>query len=101
MRRFYLLFFLVFVSLTSLAQTKPTVPETHFVSNGKYKLSYYAANIIKLTFIPDGYTRPENVSDAVILKPKVISSAAKVKVNGDIVSFNGKAILIKADTMSG
>jgi oligosaccharide 4-alpha-D-glucosyltransferase len=100
MRKLFFLLLLVFVTVLSTAQTK-LVAETHQASNGKYVVSYYADNIIKLTFTPNGYKKNEHVSDAVILKPKTVHPSLKVKVNGDIVAFNGKTILINADTMNG
>jgi oligosaccharide 4-alpha-D-glucosyltransferase len=101
MRKCFFPLLLVFVTILSTAQTKPVVAETYQASNGRYVVSYYADNIIKLTFTPNGYRKNENVSDAVILKPKNVHPSLKVKVNGDIVAFNGKTILINADTMNG
>lgn len=91
---------LILISTHAFSQQKP-LTETYKASNGKYTISYYGENIIKLTFTPKNYTKSENVSDAVILKPKATHPVLKVKVNGDIAAFNGKALLINADTMNG
>lgn len=96
---FFLLSLLAFFA--GYAQKKTVASEAYQASNGRYIVSYYADNIIRLTFTPKGYARNENVSDAVILKPKAVHPSLKVKVNGNIVAFNGKAILINADTMNG
>jgi oligosaccharide 4-alpha-D-glucosyltransferase len=98
--RHSLVILLSLISTCIFSQQKP-LAETYHASNGKYTISYYADNIIKLTFLPNGYTKNENVSDAVILKPKVTHPISKVKVNGDMAAFNGKAILVNADTMNG
>lgn len=99
MRSFCSILFL-FISTFVFSQQKP-LAETYQASNGKYTISYYTDNIIKLTFTPKGYTKNENVSDAVILKAKASHPTLKVKVNGDMTAFNGKALLINADTMNG
>ncbi len=99
MRSFFVIL-LVFLSTFVFSQQKP-LAETYQASNGKYKISYYADNIIKLTFTPKGYNKNENVSDAVILNAKATHPFLKVKVNGDMTAFNGKALLINADTMNG
>jgi oligosaccharide 4-alpha-D-glucosyltransferase len=100
MRRLLVLLLLV-IRFTSYAQQNVSSPEVHITSNGKYTIRYYADNIIKLTFTPTGYIKNQNLSDAVILKPRPSVPSLKVKVNGDMVAFNGKSLLINADTMNG
>jgi oligosaccharide 4-alpha-D-glucosyltransferase len=38
-------------------------------AKGKWSFVQYATNILKVTYQPEGYTRNENISDAVLLKP--------------------------------
>lgn len=100
MRKVLCLFAFIFFGASSFAQQNQPA-EVYKTSNGLYSISYYSANIVKLTFTPTGYTRNERISDAVILKPKNIHPSIKVKVNGDMVSFNGQSLLVNADTMNG
>ncbi|HEX6915815.1 MAG TPA: TIM-barrel domain-containing protein [Chitinophagaceae bacterium] len=95
----------VFALLLSyfIAPAQQTVlAEKYSTGNGSYVITYYADNIIRLSYLPAGYDKGENLSDAVILRPRSAHpKALRVNVNGGIISFNGKALMINADTMSG
>lgn len=80
---------IVSVAVFSLAfaQTKTVV-----VSNGKWTFRLYASNIIKATYLPNGYLANENTSDAVILKP-LASGMIPVKANGDTIILGNLKML--------
>lgn len=61
----------------AFSQTKTIV-----VKDGKWTFQLYTSNIIKATYQPKGYLTSENISDAVILKPKT-SAPIAVHANGD------------------
>jgi len=94
------LFIGMLVSVSVIGQQKPYA-QVYTVSNGTYTIQYFPHSIVKLTFTPSGYTKNEQVSDAVIAKPIVSTDRRLARVNGDMISFGGKAIMVNADTMSG
>lgn len=92
---------LTLITFVTSAQKSPA-PQVFPASGGTYTIRYYKSNIIRLTYTPKGYLHNEQLSDAVILPPAAATaSAVKVKVNGDVVSFNGKALMVNADTSAG
>ena len=62
----------------------------------KWTVTSYAPNIIKVTYLPKGYTRNENISDAVILQQLTAKSVLKTTSQ---VSFGTVQIQQKGDTI--
>ena len=67
-------------------------PKTIVVKDGKWTFQLYATNIIKATYQPKGYLTNENISDAVILKPKASATIA-AHVNGDTIFIGGVKLM--------
>ncbi|MBS1656327.1 MAG: glycosyl hydrolase, partial [Bacteroidetes bacterium] len=89
----WLLFSFVLLALISQGQSPA----------GKYKISYYASNIVKISFQPDGYTHNENITDAVVLKPmlKPTVAFAKESSTGVAVSTTKGVVAITATGTDG
>lgn len=100
MRKALYLLFLLVIAGSSFGQ-QANIPRSYNTSNGKLVVSFYSDSIVKLSFYPNGYTRNEHLDDAVILPPLKTTPQTIVNVNEGIVSFNGKALLVSADTMNG
>jgi oligosaccharide 4-alpha-D-glucosyltransferase len=94
-------FFLLLIVIAGFAQQRRVSPETYVTSNGKYTISYFSDNILKLTFTTTNYSRNENVSDAVILKPGLGSNGIHVEIKDRLVNIGNKAILLDTDTSHG
>src|SRR5438105_2292712 len=58
-----------------------------YAQEDSVKFETYAPNIFKITFKPKGYTRNENSSDAVILKPLQSSKFESIKGSEDVSLF--------------
>lgn len=54
-----------------------------------WKIEQFSAHILKVSYIPDDYTRSENVSDAVILKPRK-AITMKYKMDRDAITVMGQ-----------
>jgi oligosaccharide 4-alpha-D-glucosyltransferase len=98
----WLAVFLLFVAATAVAQERGVVaPRPYPAATGKYSVHYYSDNIVKLTFTPDGYSKNENISDAVILKPVSGSNGLHVEISEPFTNIGGKAVLFDIDTAGG
>ena len=80
------LFFILIIS-TGFSQVKKIRS-----TNGEFTLLQFAENVIKITYKPNGYTRDENVSDAVIEKP-LKQFTTPVKLSGNVLKV-GKEKMI-------
>ena len=88
---------LVLLFSFAFAQSRKVV-----VQNGVWTFSQYASNIIKISFLPKGYTTNENISDAVIAKP-LQQITIPIKVEESTVYINKKikiAAPIKVDAFN-
>lgn len=97
MRIIPFIFFLVSINIITFAQPKAEVYNT---PNGKYIISYYRDNIIKLTCLPNGYVKNENISDAVILRPTAKNKIHLVVENA-AANIGNRALLINTGTTKG
>lgn len=64
--------------------------------NGRLTFAAYASNILKVTWQPDGYTRNENISDAVLLQPATTKPLVKTTFQASLQNF---PIQQKGDTI--
>ena len=67
-----LLFALIFMGFLSVYAQKLKLSEEKIIAtdSGKFSLQQLSSEIIKITYLPNGYSATENLSDAVILIPK-------------------------------
>jgi len=67
-----LLFALIFMGFLSVYAQKLKLSEEKIIAtdSGKFSLQQLSSEIIKITYLPKGYSATENLSDAVILIPK-------------------------------
>jgi oligosaccharide 4-alpha-D-glucosyltransferase len=88
MTRLLALLSVCLLATTSFSQNKITTP------TGSWSFQQYAPNILKVAFQPNQYKTNENLSDAVILKPKQEITTV-VKQNNDTLFFgNDKRVAI-------
>lgn len=93
MKRFLFFCFAITLLVPVSGQDRTTSSQHFTVSSGVYTVAQYAGNIFKISFLPNGYTRNENPSDAVILKPQVISGKLPVSVRHDSLVINNCVVI--------
>ena len=83
MKNIFLLLLVLLANTSTFSQsTKLKTPD------GNFSFIPLRADIIKVTFQPNGYTHNENISDAVILKPTTIPYKCSVVQNGNAILVN-------------
>ena len=97
MNRSLLLFIVLLISSPSFSQ-QPTVIKTE---KGSYSFLSLRSDIIKVTFNPTGYTKNENISDAVILKQTVTPIKCPVQQKGNAIVVANKVTMIGTHNSSG
>jgi oligosaccharide 4-alpha-D-glucosyltransferase len=70
-----------------------TINQSYQASDGVYKVAKFAPNIFKITFIPQDYTRNEQISDVVRLKPQPLPSALPVAMHHDTLVLDGRFVI--------
>jgi oligosaccharide 4-alpha-D-glucosyltransferase len=93
MRRFITLAGLFIVALALFGQNSSQTSERFTSSSGVFTVSKYKDNIYKISFQPNGYRRNESISDAVILKPEVISRKLPVMLRHDSLIVNHRFVI--------
>ncbi len=94
--RYCLVVLLIFPLILQAQQKNPhTIVETSF---GKWTFSNYPDKIIKVTFLPTGSNRNEQVSDAVISKPLSIIPRIKKSKEKETVIFQDQIYARLNDT---
>ncbi|MES2849862.1 MAG: TIM-barrel domain-containing protein, partial [Bacteroidota bacterium] len=92
---FFLIAFLFAVTITT-AQNK-----NFKTSNGAWSVVPYASNVVKLTFKPNGYTRNENITNAVFAKPLLKPAVIKISSNDSVILLEkGRRVKITAAAFS-
>jgi oligosaccharide 4-alpha-D-glucosyltransferase len=66
---------------------------------GEWTFQGFAVPVVKATFKPTGYTRNEQVSDAVIAKPEVLTTKVTVATSQTIELENGTSVVIQKDKL--
>lgn len=66
---------------------------------GEWTFQSYAVPVIKTTFRPTGYTRGEQVSDAVIVKPQPLTTKITVATAQTVELENNTSIIIQRDKL--
>ena len=95
MKRLFLLLSVLSFSIIVFAQKNYPAVKSFVTQKRKFTIYHYAENIYKIKFEPQGYTRGEHISDAVILKTPVTTSYLfEAKLNGDTVFIKEKPIII-------
>ena len=109
MKKFFACVTFLFSSYIAFSQTgvKPTTGTAFVMKNGgTWSFQEYAPNIFKVVFQPKGYATNENISDAVIEKPKAASwkqifvtkdSSCKIEWENFSVYFKGDTIFLGKD----
>ena len=92
MKRIHLFLFLLLCAASVFGQ-KSSYSERFVTSSGVYTVSRYAANVYKISYAPKGYTHTENISDAVLLKPQLLTSNLPVKLHGDSLILNNRFVI--------
>jgi oligosaccharide 4-alpha-D-glucosyltransferase len=82
-------FLLAFILFTHVSLSQKAVRFT--TNSGKFEITSLSNNIYKIVFKPNGYTKGENISDAVILQQS--NRFVNARVNNDSVSINGKLVI--------
>src|SRR5437773_10053845 len=102
MRRVYILFLILLVSLISFSQSNYTVTKSFTTAKGKFIVRYYAENIYKIKFEPEDYKSGELISDAVIaMPPATIDHPLEVHLKNDTVVIKGKTLIIGTHETNG
>ncbi len=102
MKRLFLLLSVLSFSIIVFAQKNNPAVKSFVTQKGKFTIYHYSENIYKIKFEPQGYTRGEYISDAVILKtPVTISYPFEAKLNGDTVFIKEKPIIIGTHRTDG
>jgi len=85
---------LFFVFLCCFASIVSQATAQFKTAAGEYRVTQYASNIYKITFRPNDYTRNEQISDAVILKPIVTKhNVFSVALRHDSLILDNKLII--------
>jgi len=86
---------LLFICCLAGDVSQALAQEKYKTAAGEYTVTQYASNIYKITFQPNDYTRNEQISDAVMLKP-VENAKILVEFRHDSLVLNGNFIIATA-----
>lgn len=71
-------------------------------ANGEWTIVPYVSNVVKLVFQPTNYTTNENITNAVISKPRQRIAVIKIaQSDNTIILERGNTVAITADTFAG
>jgi oligosaccharide 4-alpha-D-glucosyltransferase len=95
MKRIFLFFYLLLLSLLALAQADYITSKSFRSSKGIFTVFHYTENMYKIKFHPNEYSKSELTSDAVIMKlPAMSGHPFKARLIGDTVFLNDKAVVV-------
>jgi oligosaccharide 4-alpha-D-glucosyltransferase len=91
MKKIALLFFPIFCF--SLVRSQKVHRHIYQSGSGKFEVIQYDSNIYKIRFTPSQPGLNENLSDAVILSPKILKKQGAVRFSNDSIFIHNKLII--------